>query len=462
MYRLQCCMHLAALRFCLCLAAVSCLYANTGTEVDRLYKEAASDGNAMKDLTELCTVAPGRLEGTDSLQRAVAWAQIKLATVPGARVTIQEIKVPGWRRGKPAQASLVGSVDSAPLAVLALGFSGATPATGIEAEVVEVHSLAEVEKLGRSGIAGKIVFYNRPMDREETRKGTGYGKTVDQRSRGPAKAASFGALAVLVRSVTFHSDDIPHTGITVFKRDAEAIPAAALGIQSAERLSRALKANPQQRLHLSIDTSFLPEQTEKTVVAEIRGTEFPDQYLVVGGHIDSWDNTPGAHDNGAGVVQSIEAFRLLAATGPKHSLRCVLFTCEEIGSYGGAEYARRAKAAGEKHIFAIESDAGGFAADGLDFGTKPSTDSGVRLAKSWGQYLGKHGITSFLNGHGGTDIGPLQDQGTLTAYLTTDPLKYFVIHHAATDSLDKIVPADLAQGAGTLAAALYLADRGEL
>lgn len=419
----------------------------------------ASEREALATLRELCAVAPRRLAGSKDLERALDWAEARLAAVPGAKVWRQEVSVPHWTRGRPAEAQLQSGSDRAPLALLALGYSGATPASGLRARVIEVTTLAALEALGTERVRGSIVFFNRPMELDAQGRGSGYGGAVDQRSRGPALAARLGAVAALVRSITNADDDHPHTGMTRFAPGQAPIPCAALGVRSAERLSRALRADATVELRLFIDAATEPPVKSANLVAEVRGSVHPDRILLVGGHIDAWDVAPGAHDNAAGVVQSLEVFRLLAqAPGPRHTLRCVLFTSEEIGALGGIEYGRRASAAAERHVLAVETDAGGFPPSGFDFGPKPDPAVAERVQRAWGAWLAPLGVVTFTALHGGTDVGPLQAQGAATAYLRTDNVRYFRIHHAPSDVPEGVKSGELQAGTAAIAALLRLAD----
>lgn len=415
------------------------------------------------ELRELCAVAPRRQAGTPEWERAAAWAERKLAAVPGAKVWRQEMQVPCWRRGRPEKAHLLEGPDQAPLALLALGYSSATPEAGLEAPVLEVRSLAELEQLGRERVAGKIVFFNRPMELDAAGRGSSYGGAVDQRSRGPALAGRLGAVAALVRSITHATDDWPHTGMTRFPAGQAPVPCAALGVQSAERLSRALRANPGARLWLFLDSANLAPVASANLVAEVRGRERPEEILLVGGHLDAWDVAPGAHDNAAGVVQSLETWRVLAGLpgGPRHTLRCVLFTAEEIGALGGVEYGQRAAAARERHVLAVETDAGGFAPKGFDFGPTPDPAWAGRLERAWGAWFAPLGVREFTAEHGGTDVRPLQAQGATTAYLRTDSVRYFRLHHAANDTPEQVETRELQAGTAALVTLLWLADRAE-
>ena len=331
--------------------------------VNRFYAEALTHGTAHARLRELTTRYPGRLSGSPALAGAIDWAKLQLAGLGLDRVYTQEVMVPHWERGAPETVTLLAADGPVPLAAAALGNSGATPPGGLTAEVIEVHSVAEVAQLGTAQVAGRIVFYNRPMDPTLARTEDAYSTAADQRTQGPSAAARLGAVAVLVRSLTLAHDDFPHAGNSTYVPDYPRIPAVALGILSAERLAAALAAHPHTRVSLQVSARTLPPAPSQNVIGEIRGREFPDQVILVGGHLDSWDITPGAHDDGAGVVQSMEVLRLFRALGlhPRHTLRCVLFTNEENGLAGGTRYAELARAASVRHVFAVETDNGGFA-----------------------------------------------------------------------------------------------------
>ena len=272
---------------------------------------------------------------------------------------------------------------------------------------MEVHGLDEVEKLGKA-VAGKIVFYNRPMTAGGRSSYGSYGRTVDQRYRGAAVAARQGAVAVLVRSMTsLPDDDHPHTGMLKYETGVAMIPAAALSTHSANELSTLLKSDPKIKVNLKLSCAQHPEVSSFNVIGELTGRDLPHEFVLVGGHLDSWDLGTGAHDDGTGVVQSIEVVRALKALGlrPRRTVRVVLFMAEEFGGMGAEEYARQAKAKGEKHFAAIESDSGGFAPIG--FGVS-GTDQQVAAVKRFAPYLGLFHADSIEKGGGGTDIAPLR------------------------------------------------------
>jgi Zn-dependent M28 family amino/carboxypeptidase len=429
-----------------------------------IFDEALVRGTAFANLRTLVTDHPGRLSGSKNLQGAVAWSEGALRRAGADQIRRQDVMVPHWERGAKESVSLIASGAAQPLAAFALGGSVATPAGGLEAEVIEVKSLEEVAALPPGAATGKIVFFNRPMDPAIVRPGTAYSLAVVARSRGPSAAARAGAVAVLVRSATHALDDFPHTGSTTYAPDAPRIPAAAISTLAAERLSAALAAaktknGPAVRAALKIHSRWLPDAPSHNVIGEIPGAEFPDRIILVGGHLDSWDVTPGAHDNGSGVVQSIEVLRIFRALGlkPRHTLRCVLFTNEENGLRGSLAYAAAVREKKERHVIAIETDNGGFQPRGFNLGSTQG-DLHERATARWAPLFAPYGLNAFVKGTGGADVGALLAQGIAVAGLTPDSQRYFDYHHTAADSLDKVHPRELHLGAGALAALVWLVD----
>jgi carboxypeptidase Q len=426
--------------------------------LQRIFAEALARGQAYEHLRELVGRHPGRLSGSKALADAIDWAEQTLRTLGVDTLVRQDVMVPHWERG-PAESALLWRADGAePLAVVALGGSVPTEGNGVVAEVIEVKSLDELATLGQSRIAGKIVFFNRPMDPAIVRAGEAYRLAVDQRSRGPATAARYGAVAAVVRSMTHALDDHPHTGGTSYPAGAPRIPGAALSTVAAEKLSAALRTGPL-RLALKINSRWLPDAPSHNLIAEIRGRELPDEIILVGGHLDSWDIAPGAHDNGSGVVQSIEVLRLFRTLGiqPRRTLRCVLFTNEENGLRGSTAYVNRVKEKKERHLLAIETDNGGFQPRGFNLGSTQG-DAHERAAARWRSLFEPYGIHLFMKGTAGADIGPLLVQGITVAGLLPDSQRYFDYHHTTQDSLDKVNPRELHLGAAALTALVWLAD----
>lgn len=427
-----------------------------------IYAEALGNGQAYENLRQLVADHPGRLSGSKSLEGAVQWAKTTLEALQLDRVALQDVMVPHWERGDPESTALLTAQGAEVLSSCALGGSGASPANGLLAEVIEVHSLDELTVLGQAQIAGKIVFFNRPMDPKAARPGDAYLGAGDQRTRGPAAAARLGAAGAIVRSLTQRRDDVPHTGVTIFPPEVPPIPAVAVSTLAADKLSAALatakKAGPAVRAALRVNARWLPNAPSHNVIAEIRGSEFPEQILLVGGHLDSWDIAPGAHDDGAGVVQSIEVLRIFRALGikPRHTVRCVLFVNEENGLAGATAYAGAVKDGKERHLLAMESDAGGFEPKMFYLGSTQG-DAAARAAK-WLPLFKPYGLLDIQTGNAGSDVTPLMILGATVGELAPNSQRYFDIHHTREDSIDKVNPRELHLGAAAIASLVWLFD----
>ena len=428
--------------------------------VKSIYDEILTSGVSYKLLEELTTDIGPRLSGSEGAERAVAWGRRVMEELGFDRVYLQEVMVPHWERGEKEQARIVnidaGMID---LNVMAIGGSVATPPEGVTAEVVEVQSLDEVDELGRERIEGKIVFYNRPFDQTVISTGAGYGGAVDQRSGGASKAAEYGAVAVVIRSVSSAFDDQPHTGGLRYRDGVERIPAGALGFFSADKLTERLKAEPKAKLYLRITSKWHPDALSHNVIGEIRGSERPDEIILVGGHLDSWDVAQGAHDDGAGCVHAIGVLRAFKELGirPRHTIRAVLFMNEENGTRGGIKYAEVAQQANEKHIIALESDAGGFSPRG--FGVS-ATAPVLEQFRTWLPLFPQNTISYINNGGGGADINPLRRAvGTPTIGFIPDSQRMFDIHHSRLDVFESVNRRELELGTASIASLIYLIDK---
>lgn len=425
----------------------------------RIHDAALTNSPIYANLTELVDKYPGRLAGSKKLEGAVQWGRAVLEKQGVDRLELQPVKVPHWERGAPESVRFIGSDGRAtPLNAFALGGSVATPAGGLRAPVIELHSL---DDLATHDVKGKIVFFNGPMDPTRIIPGYAYVAAGKQRNKGPGEAAKHGAVGVITRSLTHALDDHPHTGTLKYLPDVPRIPAAAVSTVAADRLSAALKADPALSAELVIHAQWFEPALSHNVIGEIRGSEHPEQIIVIGGHLDSWDVTPGAHDDGAGIVQSIEVLRLLRAAGwqPRHTIRCVLFTSEEIapGPAGGDEYARVAAEKKEVHLFALESDSGGFQPGRFQVGNT-AKDAHLR-AQRWLPLFAPYNLFVIEAGDGGTDVEPLQKHGAITAEMLPDSQRYFDYHHTTIDTVDKVNPRELQLGAAAMASLVYLVDR---
>lgn len=428
--------------------------------IRKIYDEALAKGQSYEMLEHLCTKIGPRLSGSPGAAAAVEWSRQVMQAYGFDSVWLQPVMVPHWVRGKKEIGRIVNSkkLGSEAVNICALGGSVGTGASGVLANVVEVKTWDELKLLGEKGVKGKIVFFNRPMDPKLIPMFSSYGGAVDQRANGASEAAKLGAIGVIVRSMGVNLEDYPHTGSLRYALNVPKIPAVAIATRHAVVLSELLKDDKDLKFYFETHCETLPDAPSFNVIGELKGTERPEEIVVVGGHLDSWDLGQGAHDDGAGCVQSIEVLRIFKAIGykPKRTIRAVMFMNEENGLRGGVEYANQAKLKNEKHIAAIESDRGGFTPRGFTVPTQPKAKAKVQ---SWKPLLEPYGLSDFSQEGGGADISPLAPQGVpLMGYLP-DSQRYFNFHHTAEDTFDKVDKRELELGAAAMAAIIYLIDR---
>lgn len=430
-------------------------------KIQGIYQQALTQGKAYQWLDHLSNNIGGRLSGSLNAERAVQWGKDELSSLSLDRVFLQPVMVPKWVRGTFEYASIItGPGRSMNVPVCSLGGSIATPSAGLLAKVVEVKDFEELEALGAEKVKGKFVFYNRAMPAGLINTFEAYSKSVDQRSRGASVAARLGAVGVIVRSMNLRLDDYPHTGAMNYGDlpNKLRIPAAAISTNGAQLLSSMLSLNKDLDFYLKQDCKNFPDVPSHNVVGEIIGSEFPDQIIVVGGHLDSWDLGDGAHDDGAGIVQSMEVLQLFKTMNykPKRTIRVVLYMNEENGLRGGNAYAKFAKSNKENHIFALESDAGGFSPRGFIF---EASKAQFNQILSWKTYFEPYLASNFQLGGSGADIGPLRNGKTVLSGLRPDSQRYFDYHHAANDTFDAINKRELELGAAAMASLVYLVDQ---
>ncbi len=428
--------------------------------IKKLYTASLTECKAYDWLDYLSNEIGGRLSGSIEAENAVKYTEAELNELGLDKVWLQPVMVPRWTRGFKEYAYIETAKGEKTITdICALGGSVATPNLGIKAEVVEVKGLDELAALGKEKLAGKIVFYNRPMQADLIQTFEAYGGCVDQRYAGAAEAAKYGAIGVIVRSMNLRLDDYPHTGAMSYGDTpvSQRIPAAAISTNGAEYLSSLLKLQPNLLFYFKQNCKTYDDVQSYNVIGEITGSTNPQEYMVVGGHLDSWDLADGSHDDGAGCVQSMEVLRLFKKVGykPKHTIRVVLFMNEENGLRGGTKYAEEVKRKGEKHLFALESDAGGFTPRGFSFQTDAAN---FKKAQSWQPLFKPYLIHYFEKGHGGSDIGPLEGNIDVIAGLRPDSQRYFDYHHAANDTFDAVNKRELELGAATMASLVYLFD----
>lgn len=426
------------------------------------FKTALTQNKAYADLHDICKKVGPRLSGSDNAAKAVVLAQQLVKNAGADTVWLQDVMVPHWIRGGKEEAfykPTTGSKTILPVSVCALGGSIPTSVAGITAEVVEVHGLGELSKMDPAAIRGKIVFYNGAFDQSEMETFEAYGKAVQQRWGGAMEAARYGAMGVVVRSMSQHVDEWPHTGSMGYNDSIVRIPAVAISTADAENLGKALKGNQHLAFTFKTFCQTLPDAKSANVIGEIKGTEYPNEVIVIGGHLDSWDLAEGAQDDGAGVVQAIEVIRLYKTLGikPKRTIRVVAFMNEENGLRGGKEYAAQAAKGNEKHIAAIESDAGGFTPRGFTLDVKPELRAAIQ--KNWKPPLDKFEIDDLDNDGAGADVSPLKDICPLLAELHPDSQRYFDFHHSARDVFENVNDRELEMGAAAMASFVYLIDR---
>lgn len=429
--------------------------------IKRLSEEILVNSKAYDNLRVLTKQIGGRLAGSPQMVKAEKWGLKAMQEAGAQNAWLQECMVPYWVRGGKDQATAQYKQGQKnllkPLDIVALGNSKGSGPKGVNAEVIEVKNFEELESR-KDEIKGRIVFYNVKFNETYVRTFESYRDAVGYRGAGPSRAAKYGAAAVIVRSMSHSTDNHPHTGSTRYDTAFPMIPAVAIGLRDADWLSTALE---QQSMKVTLKTHgyFKPDTIGHNVIGELRGTEFPDEYITVGGHLDSWDNCEGAHDDGAGCVQTIEILRAFKALGyqPKRTIRFVLFANEENGLRGGNKYADEAAAKGEKHIFALESDAGGFTPRGFGFTV---SDEQFEKIKTWQKLLAPLGASELTRGGGGADIGPLnRTQKTPVAGLSPDSQRYFDLHHARNDVFEAVNKRELDLGALNMAALIYLVDK---
>ena len=425
-----------------------------------IYKFSLTNSQCYSWLDDLSNKIGSRLSGSVGAEKGVAYAKSKLESLGLDKVYLQEVMVPKWIRGEKEMAYILDNKSKTVVPICALGGSIATAKRGLTAEVIEVHSLKELEILGAEKIKGKIVFYNRPFEAEIIDAFKSYGNCVDQRYNGAEKAAKMGAVGTIVRSMNFRLDDFPHTGAQSYgdlPKD-KYIPTVAISTNGAELLSKRLKENSGLKFFMKLSCQTNEDVLSYNVIGEITGSEHPEKIMIVGGHMDSWDLADGSQDDGAGAVQSMEVLELFKKLNykPKNTIRVVLFMNEENGGKGGKKYEELSKANKENHIFALESDAGGFSPRGFTFECDAAN---FQKINGWKYLFEPYLIHSFTIGGTGSDIGHLTSAKIVKAGLAPDSQRYFDYHHAANDKFDAVNKRELELGAATMASLMYLFDQ---
>lgn len=436
------------------------LSAQTDEEaIRKIYDEALANGHVYNNLRVLCKEVGHRLSGSPQAAAAVEYSRQLMESYDFDTVYLQPVMVPRWNRGKQEIVKITNSAKHGTITLnaLTLGNSVGTGSDGVLSNVVEVTSMAEVETLGKK-LEGKIVFYNIKMDPTIVGDFNAYGGAVVARANGASEAAKYGAKAVIVRSVTNRTDDIPHTGSLRYKPLMGQIPAVAISTNDANMLSMLLKEQSDLKIYLETHSKMDGEVLSYNVIGELRGTTKPEEIIAVGGHLDSWDVGEGAHDDGSGCMQAVEILRIFKKLGikPQRTIRAVMWMNEENGLRGGVEYARVAREKGEKHIAAMESDSGGLLPQGF---SSSGTEEQVAKMQSFAPYFAPYEVWRFDQRGGGADIGPLANQGPLLIGLQPASQRYFMFHHTAIDVFENVDQRELELGAAAMATMVYLIDR---
>ena len=424
---------------------------------EKIIKTTQAKNDAYLKLQQLCDDIGHRLSGSESLDKAIDWAVATLKKDGHENVQKERVMVNKWVRGKESAAMLEPRQLEIPM--LGLGGSIGTGPDGIEAKVVVVDSKEELDGLDDSAIEGRIVVFNYAMPPFSETTGSGYGDAVRYRGSGARWAAERGGVAAMVRSVTAYSLQSPHTGaMRKYTADVKKVPAAAISIEAATMLRRLRKRGIEPKVKLFMEAKDHGEVASANVVAEIVGSELPEEIVVIGGHIDSWDVGQGAQDDGCGTVVAMEALNVIRQLGlkPRRTIRCVLWTNEENGLAGARSYAARHQ--DENHVAGIESDSGGFRPQGLSI-EMADDDQQQRAVVQLGQILKllqPVGATRVTEGYSGADINPLKESGTACMGLRVDGRLYFNTHHTHADTVDKVNPKELSDCVATVAVSAFI------
>ena len=426
--------------------------------IRKIYDEALENGQAYENLRSLCKDIGARITGSAEAKMAVIWGEKLLKSYNFDKVYLQEIEVPHWERGTKEAAWIINETgDVVKLNIIALGGSIATNGL-IEGEVIVVESIEELEALGEEKVRGKIVFFNKAFDQKQIQTFKAYGGCIAQRHEGTNVASKLHAKGVVIRSLGSSTDSHPHTGSMHYDAGVDSCAGAAMSTQNADLLMDWLSKG-KVTLKMEMDCRYYPNEKSHNVIAEMNGSK-DKKIITFGGHLDSWDVGEGAHDDGAGIVHSIEALRILKFLGyqPKHTLRCVLFMNEENGNFGGKGYAQMAKENKEEHICAIETDRGGFLPIGFD--VMGSIDQ-VKMVGQFSKLLKDFQLFRFDAGYSGVDIRPLTDYypDMIQLGMAISSQRYFDFHHAETDVFENVNKRELHLGAAAMATMIYLMDQ---
>lgn len=421
----------------------------------KISTEILNKGKAYNELRELTKNIGHRLSGSASYEKAVTWAEQKLRDAGADKVWLQEVMVPVWVRGKESLQIKTSNGKWKSLKMLSLGNSEGTGGKDVSGEIIMVRSMEEYDKLSPEQVKDKIVFFNYPFSQTYIETFRGYGDAAKYRSTAASLTAKKGGKFAIIRSLSSAFDYVPHTGSMRYQDDKK-IPAVAVGSTTADELAELLKSQ-KITAKLNSNCGMKGEKLSHSVIGEITGKK-DKSVIVVGGHLDSWDVGEGAHDDGSGIVQSIEVLRTFKNLGIQnnHTIRVVCFANEENGVKGGVMYGKTVKENNEKHLFAIETDAGGFTPRGISL---DMDNEKRKQIQSWAHLFLPYGVYDFKNTYSGTDLYPLHDLGIPTAELVPDSQRYFDIHHTEEDTFERVNRRELLLGASTLTQIIYMIDK---
>jgi len=419
---------------------------------DEFTRTALTDQKGYKLLEELCSMGH-RLSGSENSLNALMWGEKKMREAGFDSVWLQPVMVPHWERGSVEEGILITADGKRELKIAALGGSVGTPEQGITAEVLEVSSFDELRLL-KDKAKGKIIFFSRPLDQGLRNTFSGYGGAVNQRASGAIYAAYYGGVAAIVRSITTKHDNNPHTGAMNYVDTLVKVPGAAIGYQDADCLSEMLEKDPGLKINLRLNCKSYPEALSFNLIGEIKGSEFPDEIILVGGHFDSWDLSCGAHDDGGGCIQSFEVLDLIKRLKiqPKRTIRCVFFINEENGIRGALAYGRYSDSLKINHIAAIESDRGVFTPRGFSVESDSLT---LLKLQQWLPVLNRAGIEYVQKGGSGVDISRINGTKAKIGYVPDDQ-RYMDVQHSANDNFESVHPREMELGSAAMAILVYL------
>ncbi|WP_343687464.1 M20/M25/M40 family metallo-hydrolase [Chryseobacterium gleum] len=422
----------------------------------KISTEILNNGKGYNELRELTQTIGNRLSGTEAYEKSVQWAAQKLRDAGADKVWLQEVMIPVWVRGKESLHIQTSRGKWKSIKMLSLGNSEGTGGKDVSGEIIMVKSLEEYDQLSAEKVKDKIVFFNYPFNQGNVQTFISYRDASAYRQTTASLTAKKGGKFAIVRSLSSAFDDVPHTGNMRYDENIPKVPAVTIGNTSADELEALLK-NHKVTAKLNSNCGMKGEKLSYSVIGEITGKK-DQSVIVVGGHLDSWDVGEGAHDDGAGIVQSIEVLRTFKKLGIQnnHTIRAVCFANEENGTKGGKQYGKTAKENNEKHLFAIESDAGGFSPRGISL---EMNDPQRNQIKDWVNLFLPYGVYNFEGKYSGSDIAPLHEMGVPTAELVPDPQRYFDIHHTEEDTFEKVNRRELLLGAAVMTQLIYMIDK---